>query len=108
MNIELEPGLEESLTEEQVEALQALVDETEEVARRHEEMREKLSLVLIKRRDSAVKYRAGTGIERQWAEDQAYYEGQEETDRTNYYKGLSFSAPLVEKPRVVASSRRCS
>lgn len=99
MNIELEPGLEESLTEEQAEALQALVDDSAEVARRHEEMREKLSLVLLKRRDSAVKYRAGSGIERDWAEDQAYYEGQEDSDRSRYYKGLTMSSPLIARPQ---------
>ena len=97
MNTELE--LEESMTEEQAEALQELVDEAEDVARKHEEMREKLGLVLIKRRDSAVKYRAGSGVERQWAEDQAYYEGQEDTGRSNYYKGLTMESPLIERPR---------
>lgn len=89
----------EDLNPEQAEALQALIDDAEDVNRRHEEMREKLCQVLIKRRDSAVKYRAGSGIERQWAEDQAYYEGEEDTARTSYYKGLTLEAPLTERPK---------
>lgn len=105
IELELESGLEESLTEEQAEALQALVEDTQEVARRHEEMREKLAQVLIKRRDSAVKYRAGSGIERQWAEDQAYYEGEEDSGRTDYYKGMTLASPLIARPKNAYKSK---
>lgn len=63
------------------------------------EKREALGKILVKHRDEAVKFRLASGIESQWSEDQAYYEGQDESDRTLYYKGLSANAPLIAKPK---------
>ena len=62
-------------------------------------MREQLAQVLLKRRDQAVRYRAGLGIETQWAEYQAYYEGEEESSRVAYYKGMTLGSPLLAKPK---------
>jgi hypothetical protein len=97
MNIDLE--LEEALTPEQAAALADLVDEAEEIKRKHEEMRDNLAKVLVDRRDAAVKYRASNGIEQQWADDQAYYEGEDETGQSQWYKGLTMNAPLIQKPK---------
>lgn len=86
----------EDLTTEELEALEELA--VAEAARR-EEVREQLGKVLIKHRDDAVTYRSNSGIEQQWAEDQAYYEGLDETGKTMYYKGTSGSSPLIAKPK---------
>lgn len=64
-----------------------------------EELRQKLAQVLIKRRDEAIRFRADSGIERQWAEDQAYYEGEESTSKSSYYKGMTLDSPLLAKPK---------
>jgi len=64
-----------------------------------EERREQLGKILVKHRDDAVTYRRNTGIEEQWAEDQAYYEGQDETTQTLYYKGTDPTSPLIAKPK---------
>lgn len=69
------------------------------------ERREQLGQILVKHRDEAVKYRLNSGIEQQWAEDQAYYEGQDESDRTLYYKGLGTSSPLIAKPKAKYRSK---
>lgn len=61
------------------------------------EMREQLAQVLAKHRDDAVRYRHGSGIEQQWSEDQAYYEGRDESSRSMYYKGMTTAAPLIAK-----------
>jgi len=81
---------------------QLLADLVSEEAGRelkNQEMREKLAQVLIKRRDAAVRYRAGLGIEAQWAEDQAYYEGEEDNSRVAFYKGMTIGSPLIAKPK---------
>ena len=88
----------ESLTEEQADAVAALADEVAKVEQKNFELREKLGQVLVKRRDDAVKFRVASGIERQWAEDQAYYEGEDETGRSLYYKGLTMDSPMIAKP----------
>jgi len=64
-----------------------------------EELRQKLGQVLVKRRDEAIRFRAASGIERQWAEDQAYYEGEESTSKSSYYKGMTLDSPLLAKPK---------
>jgi len=63
------------------------------------DMRESLGKVLVAHRDAAVKFRNSSGIETQWAEDQAYFEGQEETTRNLWYKGTSPDAPLIAKTK---------
>jgi len=78
---------------EQVEAEQQRLDYQQE------ELRQKLAQVLIKRRDEAIRFRAASGIERQWAEDQAYYEGEESTSKSSYYKGMTLDSPLLAKPK---------
>ena len=64
-----------------------------------EERREQLGKILVRHRDDAVTYRGNTGIEAQWAEDQAYYEGEDETNKTLYYKGTAPTSPLIAKPK---------
>jgi hypothetical protein len=86
----------EALSDEDLEALEEAAAVAEA---RLEEMREALGKVLIKHRDAAITYRNNSGIEQQWAEDQAYYEGQDETSKTRYYKGTSQDSPLIAKPK---------
>ena len=86
----------EDLTPEELEALEeaAAAEKLQQ-----EELRQKLGQVLVTHRDSAVKFRNASGIEQQWAEDQAYYEGQEETTRNLWYKGTDMSSPLIAKTK---------
>lgn len=79
--------------------LEDIVNEEKDREFKHEELRTKLAQVLVKRRDQAVRYRAGLGIEAQWAEDQAYYEGEEDSSRVAYYKGMTIGSPLIAKPK---------
>lgn len=58
-----------------------------------------LSQILVKDRDAAVTFRLNSGIEQQWAEDQSYYEGADDNTRTEYYKGLTAGAPLIQKTK---------
>ncbi len=88
----------EDLTQEQADALEEIMNLEADRERKNQELREKLGQVLVKRRDAAVKFRAASGIERQWAEDQAYYEGEEDSSRSMYYKGLTLNSPLIAKP----------
>ncbi len=78
---------------EQVDEEQRLLEQQQE------ELRQKLAQVLVKRRDEAIRFRAASGIERQWAEDQAYYEGEESTSKSSYYKGMTLDSPLLAKPK---------
>ena len=75
----------------------------EEAAAAHEveqgDKRDQLAKILVAHRDEAVKYRLASGIETQWAEDQAYYEGRDESEKTLYYKGLTDTSPLIAKPK---------
>lgn len=84
------------LSEEELEALEAAAIAA---AIEEEERREALGKILVMHRDDAVTFRQNSGIEEQWAEDQAYYEGQDETSKTLYYKGTSASSPLIAKPK---------
>ena len=81
------------------EELEALEEAAIAAAIAEEERREQLGQVLVRHRDDAVTFRQNSGIEEQWAEDQAYYEGQDETSKTLYYKGTSASSPLIAKPK---------
>ena len=81
------------------EELQVLEEAAEAEKQLQLEMREKLGQVLVTHRDAAVKFRNASGIERQWAEDQAYYEGQEETTRNLWYKGTDMGSPLIAKTK---------
>lgn len=93
-DIENEDVLEEALSPEELEAHEAAEAEAE-LAR--QERVEALAKVLVKHRDAAITFRVASGIERQWAEDQAYYEGSDDNARSEYYKGLTDSAPLIKK-----------
>jgi len=86
-------------------ALEEIVQEEQGREQKQEQVREQLAQVLLKRRDQAVRYRAGLGIETQWAEDQAYYEGEEESSRVAYYKGMTLGSPLLASPRTTSSPR---
>lgn len=86
-------------TQDPEQLLEDIVQEEKNREFKHEELREKLAQVLLKRRNEAVRYRAGLGIETQWAEDQAYYEGEEESSRVAYYKGMTLGSPLLAKPK---------
>jgi len=92
-------ALVEALDELSPEELEALEQAAHEAKMAQEELREKLGQVLVKHRDDAIKFRNASGIEQQWAEDQAYYEGQDETAKTLYYKGTGLDAPLIAKAR---------
>ena len=72
---------------------------------KQQEQRDALAKILVHHRDEAIKYRLASGIETQWAEDQAYYEGKDETEKTSYYKGLNDTSPLIAKPKSKYRSR---
>jgi hypothetical protein len=95
-------GALEELTPEELEALEEMAVAAKQ---QEEELREKLSQVLVKHRDDAVKFRVASGIEQQWAEDQAYYEGEDDSPKTLYYKGLTQDSPLIAKPKSKYRSR---
>ena len=86
-------------TQDPEQLLEDIVQEEKNREFKHEELREKLAQVLLKRRNEAVRYRAGLGIETQWAEDQAYYEGEEGSSRVGFYKGMTIGSPLIAKPK---------
>lgn len=86
-------------TQDPEQLLEDIVQEEKDREFKHEELREKLAQVLLKRRNEAVRYRAGLGIETQWAEDQAYYEGEEDSSRVGFYKGMTIGSPLIAKPK---------
>lgn len=98
-------GVLSALDEMTPEELELLEEAAVAAKQQEEELREKLSQVLVKHRDDAVKFRTASGIERQWAEDQAYYEGEDESAKTLYYKGLTQESPLIAKPKSRYRSR---
>ncbi len=51
------------------------VDSTESAALAYENVIESISMQLLKKRDIAVAFRAASGIERRWREDEAMFEG---------------------------------
>lgn len=87
------------LDEMSPEELEALEDAATKKAVADEERLNVLSQILVKDRDSAITFRRNSGIEEQWAGDQAYYEGSDENSRTEYYKGLSAGTPLIQKTK---------
>lgn len=87
------------------EELQALEDAAVEKRIKDEERRNMLASILTKDRDAAVTFRQTSGIEMQWAEDQAYYEGADDSARTEYYKGLTAGTPLITKTKPKYKSR---
>lgn len=95
----------DALDEMSDEEKQALEQAASDAEVKKQERRDALALVLVKHRDEAVKYRVGSGIEAQWAEDQAYYEGRDESDKTMYYKGLTGDSPLIAKPKAKYRSK---
>ena len=94
--IENDDILEDAMTPEEKEAHETAEAEAE-LAR--QERIESLAKVLVKHRDAAITFRVGSGIERQWAEDQAYYEGSDDNARSEYYKGLTQDSPLIKKAK---------
>lgn len=94
-----------ALDEMSHEELEALEEAAAAQAQADAERREQLGQILVRHRDEAVKYRLNSGIEQQWAEDQAYYEGQDDNERTVYYKGLGASSPLIAKPKAKYRSK---
>lgn len=97
--------LEQFLGELEPEELEALEVAAAEAKAFEEERRNSLGQVLVRHRDDAVKYRMASGIETQWAEDQAYYEGQDESSKTLYYKGTTKTSPLIAKPQAKFRSK---
>ena len=81
------------------EELEALEDAAVKASAEKEERLLKLTQVVVKHRDDAVKFRVASGVEQRWAEDQAYYEGEDESNRTNFYKGMTQDSPLISKPK---------
>lgn len=92
----------EEMSSEELEALEEAAAAKTQV---ENERREQLGQILVRHRDEAVKYRLNSGIEQQWADDQAYYEGQDDNERTLYYKGLGASSPLIAKPKAKYRSK---
>lgn len=86
----------EDMSEEE---LQVLEDAALQAKMDAEDRRGVLGKLLVEHRDAAVKFRGSSGIEVQWAEDQAYYEGQDDNAKTRFYKGTTLSAPLLSKPK---------
>lgn len=95
----------EDMTEEELEALEMLEAEASKAALKKQELREKLGQVLTKHRNDAVTFRGASGIERQWTEDQAYFEGQDELGGTTYYKGTAPNTPMLAKPKAQYKSK---
>jgi len=87
------------------EELQAMEDAAALKKQEDFERREKLAGLITKHRDGAIVFRVASGIERQWAEDQAYYEGEEDTAQSSWYKGLTNSSPLIAKPKAKYKSK---
>lgn len=92
----------DEMTPEQLEELEAAAARA---AQDQADLRDKLAKVLVKHRDTAVTYRRASGIEQQWAEDQAYYEGADDNARSTYYKGLTQDAPLIKKTQAKYKSK---
>lgn len=86
----------EEMSEEELEAMEIAAAEAKA---EKEQRRADLAKILIKHRDDAVKFRVASGIEQRWAEDQAYYEGEDESNRTQFYKGMTQDTPLIAKPK---------
>lgn len=95
----------EQLLDLSPEELEALEDAAAEQKARDEERILALSQILVKDRDAAVTFRLNSGIEQQWAEDQAYYEGADDNLRSEYYKGLTAGTPLVAKTKAKYRSK---
>lgn len=91
-----EDNIEVELTDEELDELEA-AQAAAQLAQA--ELAEKLGKVLVANRDNAVKYRRASGIEMQWAEDQAYYEGADDNARSLFYKGLNDNAPLIKRTK---------
>ena len=94
-----------ALDEMDPEQLAALEEAAAQKESEQQEQRDTLAKILVHHRDEAIKFRLTSGIETQWAEDQAYYEGKDETDKTAYYKGLNDTSPLIAKPKSKYRSR---
>lgn len=89
-------GALDELSEEELEVLEQAALAEKQV---EEERRDQLGQVLVRHRDDAVTFRQNSGIEKQWAEDQAYYEGQDDIAGSQYYKGTGPDSPLIAKPK---------
>lgn len=94
-----------ALSELSDEELQVLEEAALKAAQDQVDRREKLGEVLIKHRNAAITFRRTSGIETQWAEDQAYYEGSDESSKTDYYKGSSTSGGLIAKQKTAYKSK---
>jgi hypothetical protein len=81
------------------EELEALEEAAVAAKLAEEERREQLGKILVKHRNDAIQFRQNSGIEQQWAEDQAYYEGSDDTAKSIYYKGTTPESPLIAKPK---------
>lgn len=80
------------------EAEEILAEEAAKQRQAEADRRMALGEVLKRRRDDAVTFRLASEFETRAAEDQAYYEGQDETPLSQYYKGQVPDAPLLRKP----------
>lgn len=71
----------------------------QEKAQRDANRFEALCKAISKKKDEAVKYRKSSGIETVWQEDQDYYEGVDQFNRTRirYNKPYASDAPLTEQ-----------
>lgn len=68
---------------------------------------EGLCKMIAKKRDAAVKARKASGIETIWQEDQDYYEGVDQFNRTRvrYNKPYSSDGPLLEKSQGTSTTQ---
>jgi len=82
----------------------------QEKAQRDAQRFEALCKAISKKRDEAVKYRKSSGIEQMWQEDQDYYEGVDQFNRTRirYNKPYASDAPLTEVGHVTAAANQCT
>jgi len=82
----------------------------EEKARKDADRFDALCRTISKKRDEAVKARKASGIETIWQEDQDYYEGVDQYNRTRvkYNKPYASDAPLVESGGVASSPNQCT
>lgn len=81
----------------------------QEKAQRDAQRFEALCRAISKKRDEAVRYRKSSGIEQIWQEDQDYYEGVDQFNRSRirYNKPYASDAPLTEV-RATSASTQCT
>lgn len=82
----------------------------EEKARKDADRFDALCRTVSKKRDEAVKAKKASGVETIWQEDQDYYEGVDQYNRTRvrHNKPYASDAPLIESGGTASSPNQCT